>query len=447
MGCVANTAIAATEQEDAACREPVSPCREPVSPRSARPNFHRRYLLEEKIGEGCFACVYSCRRTDDGPECEFAVKITDLRRLKADQPAASDCYSRAQQEAALLKSIGSREHCCRFVDSMVDRRFHYLVMEKYSTTLYHALERMPELTERTLAAVVQQMFIAVSEVHALGILHRDVKPDNFLCAGPDATVKLCDFGFARKFPSGPACVRGVFGTAPFMSPEMIMGLEYAAPTDVWSLGVILYVLLCGEFPYMPEKPCKQLMRVAIARGTPRPSFAPRAEIQGVRLSTGAVEFLQALLNRDPEMRPSATEALEYGWFRAPAEGEEPATEPPSLRDALFAAECVGAFGSSSGGAGGQTVRSADRMLQELQRKYRWQDTRSNSGGLQDDTSCELSHSLDRSPKSPRTPRSPKSPATGERTPRSPKSPASKMQQVARAPQLYDAQRLGVLINT
>merc|ERR1719428_1666918 len=105
--------------------------------------------------------------------------------------------------------------------------------------------------------LVQQMFLAVSEVHALKMLHRDVKPDNFL-VGPGATVKLCDFGFARRFPSGPACVRGVFGTAPFMSPEMIMGLEYGAPTDVWSLGVVLYVLLCGEFPYMPEKPCKQL---------------------------------------------------------------------------------------------------------------------------------------------------------------------------------------------
>jgi serine/threonine protein kinase len=435
MGCVANTAVATAEQEEIACREPVSPCREPVGPLGARPNFHRCYLLEEKIGEGCFACVYSCKRADGAPEGEYAVKITDLRRSKADQPAASDCYSRAQQEATLLKSMGNREHCCRFVDSMVDRRFHYLVMEKYSTTLYHALKCMPELTERSLAAVVQQMFTAVSEVHALGILHRDIKPDNFLCEGPDATVKLCDFGFARKFPSGPACVRGVFGTAPFMSPEMIMGIEYAASTDIWSLGVVLYVLLCGEFPYMPEKPCKQLMRVAIARGSPRPSFSPCAAVQGVRLSTGVVEFLQALLNRDPEMRPSATEALDYGWFRPAAEEEEPSAKPDSLREALFAAERVGAFGSSSGGASGQTLRSADRMLQELQRKYRWQDSGSSSGGLQDDSGCEWSpkHSGEKSPKSPRTPKSPK-------------SPGGKMHQVARAPQVYDANRLGVLIN-
>jgi len=430
MGCVANTAIATSESEEI----PASPV-SPASPCTARPNFHRSYVLEEQIGEGCFACVYSCRRVDGAPESEYAVKITDLRRLKGDQPAASDCFLRVQQETSLLKSIGKLEHCCRFVDSMVDRRFHYLVMEKYSTTLYHALECMPELTERSLALVVQQMFAAVSEVHSVGILHRDVKPDNFLVTGLNGTVKLCDFGFARKFPSGPACVRGIFGTAPFMSPEMVMGLEYAAPTDVWSLGVILYALLCGEFPYMPERPCKQLMRAAIARGACRPSFAPAAAVQGIRLSTGAVEFLQALLNRDPEMRPSAREALDYGWFRAAAE-PEPLAESSCLREALFAAERVGAFGSSCGGSGGQMARSADRMLQELQRRYCRQGTRSSSGGLQDDGSFVWSpvHSGEKSPKSPRTPKSPK-------------SHGGKLHQVARAPQVYDAHRLGVLINT
>ncbi|CAK0875519.1 unnamed protein product, partial [Prorocentrum cordatum] len=293
-----------------------------------------------------------------------------------------------------------------------------------------------ELTERSLALVVQQMFAAVSEVHSVGILHRDVKPDNFLVTGLNGTVKLCDFGFARKFPSGPACVRGIFGTAPFMSPEMVMGLEYAAPTDVWSLGVILYALLCGEFPYMPERPCKQLMRAAIARGACRPSFAPAAAVQGIRLSTGAVEFLQALLNRDPEMRPSAREALDYGWFRAAAE-PEPLAESSCLREALFAAERVGAFGSSCGGSGGQMARSADRMLQELQRRYCRQGTRSSSGGLQDDGSFVWSpvHSGEKSPKSPRM------------TPKSPKSHGGKLHQVARAPQVYDAHRLGVLIKT
>jgi serine/threonine protein kinase len=394
------------------------------------PGFHQRYLLEGKIGEGCFACVYNCRRADGRPEGELAVKITDLRRIKADQHAASDFYSRVKREASLLKVIGDREHCCRFVDSMVDRRFHYLVMEKCSTTMFQALERMPELTERSLAMVVQQMVIAVAEVHALGILHRDIKPDNFLCVGPDTTVKLCDFGFARKIPSGPACVRGVFGTAPFMSPEMVTGLEYATPTDVWSLGVVLYVLLCGEFPYMPEKPCRQRMRLAIARGQPQPSFAPT--VAGVWLSTRAVGLLRALLDRDPEMRSSATDVLADPWFSAATE-EAPLVELPSLRESLLAAECVGAFGPSCAthGAGVQGGRSMDRTLQELQRKYRLQEVLSSRGGDDDDGGSK------------------KSPKDLEKEAPfcSPKHPDEKVSPRARALQDQASHRFGVMINT
>jgi len=421
MGCVASAAVTTSEHKGESSRESVIPCLETATPPMPCAGFHRRYLLGEKIAEGHMTCVYNCRRSD-GKEGELAVKVTEL--------AASDSHSRAKREASLLRAMGNQEHCCRFVDSMADRRFHYLVMEKCSSTMFQTLERIPELTERSLATVVQQMFVALAEVHALGIAHRDVKPDNFLCVGPDATVKLCDFGLARKVPSGPACVRGVFGTSPFMSPEMVMGREYGTPTDVWSLGVTLYVLLCGDFPYVPERPCRQRMRLAIARGEPRPSFAPT--VARVWLSTGAVELLQDLLDRDPATRPSAADALADPWFGA-ATGEPSPDKLPSLKRALLAAQRVGAFGSSGGarGAGVHEGPSMDRMLQELQRKYRFQEVLSSHGGLPDESGCR---------------RSPKCLEKG--TPSvSPKHPVEKESPCARALQSHGFHRFGVMIDT
>ncbi|CAK0900299.1 unnamed protein product [Prorocentrum cordatum] len=389
MGCAANVPATAPEHEKVACQDSAVACQDRATPGQEHlvthrecPSFHQRYLLGEMIGEGCCACVYSCRRADGGPEGEFAVKVTDLGRFKTNQHAASDCYSRAQREASLLKAMGSQEHCCRLVDCIVDQRFHYLVIGNCSMTLLQALKSVPELTERNMAALVQQMFIAVSEVHALKILHRDLKPDSFL-VGQDDTVKLCNFGFARRFPAGPACVRGVFGTAPFMSPEMITGLEYADPTDVWSLGATLYVLLCGEFPYGGPGGCgPRQMKVAIARGVPGPRFAPA--VAGAQLSPAAVALLRALLHRDPDVRPSAAEALGYRWFGAAAE-LAPGSPLPSVGDVLQAAERAGAFerGGGTRGASAPPARSMDRVLQELQREHQRQGVR-GSGSSRDD---------------------------------------------------------------
>jgi len=420
MGCAANTAVTAAEQERADCRE------FPSTHKSC-PNFHRRYLLQEKIGEGSFACVYNCRRIDR-PEDEVVVKITDLRRSKECQGYPHDlCLSWLQQEASLLKAAGDREHCCKFIDSMFDQRFYYLVMEKCSTTLRQALERMPELTERTLATVVKQMFIAVSEVHALRIVHRDVKPDSFLCVGPEATVKLSGFGFARRVPSGVSTIRGVFGSAPFMSPEMITGLGYAAPTDIWSLGVVLYVLLCGEFPYTPGSTCRNSMRAAVARGVPPPRFA--TAVAGAQLSAEAEELLRALLHRDPETRPQAAGALAFGWFRAAAE-EAPVGELPSLRGALFAADRAGAFGPAgvSRPPSAHKGRPMPVVLQELQEKHQRKEVHGSTRNSHDwgGRTSSPARSDERAPPCP------------------PKYPEGLLSPCARAPH---AGRLGVVIKT
>jgi len=333
--------------------------------RSLARNFHSRYALEERLGEGCFARVYACTRVGDGSGDQLAVKITDLKGRPDDTKERI-----ARQEVHILRRIGSQEHCCKIVDSMFCRRFHYIVMERCSMPLVAALEGVPELTELSIAGFVRQMLRALACVHSADVVHRDVKPDNFICSGsgPEATVKLCDFGLAEVVRADSPGVAGRFGTAPFMSPEMILGSLYGTPTDVWSLGVILYVLVVGQFPYIPKRPCANLMRAAIASGSPKPGF--QCVVPGAELSPQVLDLARSLLGRDPKERPSAAKALEHRWFSP--ELDEDQRPQHSLRGALRSASKVGAFSTQSGtaqGAFGQTPDSMDLALQELQGRY------------------------------------------------------------------------------
>jgi serine/threonine protein kinase len=220
--------------------------------------------------------------------------------------------------------------------------------------------------------------MAVACVHGHDVVHRDVKPDNFLCSGPEDTVKLCDFGLAEVVRAGGRGVAGQFGTAPFMSPEMIWGSSYGTPVDVWSLGVILYTLVVGQFPYVPEKPCVKLMKAAVAAGVPEPSFQCVAE--GVELSLEVLDLVRGLIHRDPEERPRAAAALDHSWFGPEAEGQR--RPKHSLKEALAAAQKVGAFTIKDRSNEASDSRSPDSMdlaLQELQSRHQLQDSRFGLG--------------------------------------------------------------------
>mmetsp|Transcript_74185 Transcript_74185/g.207227 ORF Transcript_74185/g.207227 Transcript_74185/m.207227 type:complete len:447 (-) Transcript_74185:340-1680(-) len=380
MGCVQHVAAAGQDIDDPVRISSASQWsdggdspKSPMTPRrGSSASFHSRYALDGRLGEGCFARVYACRRQGDGSNDPFAVKITDLKGR------VDDTRERiARQEAHILRRVGNQAHCCRLIDSMFCRRFHYIVLERCTQPLAAALEAVPELTEVGLAGFARQMLQGLACVHGADVVHRDVKLDNFLCSGPEATVKLCDFGLAEVVCAGGLGVTGLFGTAPFMSPEMVVGSAYGTPTDVWSLGVCLYALVVGEFPYVPERPCVKLMKAAIASGAPKPSF--QCVVPGAELSWQVLDLISGLIDRDPSERPSAATARGHPWF-SPEPGEEPRPQH-SLKEALRAAHRVGAFRRQGGDgeAMGHTPDAMDMALQRLQMRYWLQDRSRQSG--------------------------------------------------------------------
>mmetsp|Transcript_7698 Transcript_7698/g.21358 ORF Transcript_7698/g.21358 Transcript_7698/m.21358 type:complete len:351 (-) Transcript_7698:359-1411(-) len=271
----------------------------------------------------------------------------DMRAVKGNQKyddVDHHTKSLVLSEVDVLKRVSTLPHCVALHGAYIEGFLSDVVMERCDMTLLQALESGPELTESTLLPIIKEMLQALDGIHKLGVVHRDIKPDNFLlvCSGRERTIKLCDFGFAVALPEDNGEVMGVFGTTPFMSPEMLRKDSYGAKTDVWSLGVLVYVLLCGQFPYHPLPLSVKAMKAAIVMGTPKPTFQPADSLgaAGSQPSPAAFVFLHSTLDRKAGRRSSAANALQLSWLASPADSQR---SEQSLWLTLKAAKSVGAF--------------------------------------------------------------------------------------------------------
>lgn len=224
-----------------------------------------------------------------------------------------------------------------------------MVMEKCRCSLYEHLELSQDFNETFLARLLSQMLLGLKQLHSVGVVHRDIKPENFMIAmDENHTVKLGDFGLSGTLAVnsvlGLKKVIGVYGTAPFMCPEIIKNGECDEKADIWSLGVVAYVLLFGSFPYVPRQPSSKLMKMAIMEGDP-PTFAPIGRNSGGAhyRTQNAIDFVMTLLNRDALLRPSAADACHINYVRLSSRSKLEGQELPSLRTMLHSAKRAGAF--------------------------------------------------------------------------------------------------------
>ncbi len=230
------------------------------------------YVLDAEIGRGGMAVVYAARRADGGFEQEVAVKILAAGLL----PTALAARFRAEQQ--VLARLRHPNIAAMLDGGVADDGTPYLVMERIDGDPIdrHCDQRKTSIEQRI--TLFLQTCAAVAEAHRKLIVHSDIKPSNVLVTA-DHQVKLLDFGIAKLLdPAGD--VGSVTGTGArpmtpeYAAPEQLRGGDVTVATDVYALGVLLYVLLTGRRPYsLDGLGAAEVERVVCEREPPAPSTA------------------------------------------------------------------------------------------------------------------------------------------------------------------------------
>jgi len=270
---------------------------------SNRGKVEDHYELEKKvIGEGSYGSVVRCTNKE----------TSQMRALKTISHAVIGSQSDQFKEEMAIMKLLDHPNIVRLYETFEDARNIYLVLELCTGgELFDRIVEVGNFTEKVAVLVVQQMLRAINYMHLNYIMHRDLKPENWLLASDESmdksSLKLIDFGLSKRFEPGQfASTRA--GTPYYVAPEVLDG-RYAEKSDVWSIGVIMYIMLCGSPPFTGNETVAVLDAVRRAR----PTF-DRESWKGI--SAEAKQLLKSLLTKDPSSRLTAANALKHPWMAA-----------------------------------------------------------------------------------------------------------------------------------
>jgi calcium/calmodulin-dependent protein kinase I len=265
---------------------------------AAEEALRREYVVGEEIGRGRFGTVRRCYAAATGEP--FALKTTPKAALRADPLD----LALAEQEPKVhhLASAASR-HVVALHAAFVDADAVHLVLDLCAGgDLFALVSARGALPEPEAAELMAQLADALAGCHRRGVAHRDVKPDNLLFdAAAGGALRLGDFGSAAWFGDGRP-MTGLVGTPYYVAPEVVAGREYTEKVDVWSAGVVLYMMLSGTVPFSGATAGEIFQ--AVLRGNLR--FPPRAF---AAVSPEAKDLLRRMLCRDVWRRLSAEQVL------------------------------------------------------------------------------------------------------------------------------------------
>lgn len=268
---------------------------------------------KKKIGEGSYGSV--CKARNKATKAMRAIKTINKAALKS--PEAF------KKEIQIMKIL-DHPNICKLYESFQDHRYIYLVLELCTGgELFDRIIEYGHLTEKQAALLMQNMFRAIYYMHQCHYTHRDLKPENFIFTTKEAieksVLKLIDFGLAREFQPEQVLTTKA-GTPYYVAPQVLAG-KYDHMADMWSLGVIMYVMLCGYPPFYGESDQEVLDEV-------RQGKVKFQAADWKNVSEDAKALIKNLLQMNPKERYTAEQALNDVWIKEKA----PKTKDVNLQD-------------------------------------------------------------------------------------------------------------------
>ncbi|KAH8519993.1 hypothetical protein H0E87_001444 [Populus deltoides] len=284
----------------------------PIGPVLGRPmeDVKSIYSIGKELGRGQFGITHLCTNKVTGEQ--FACKTIAKRKLVNKEDVED-----VRREVQIMHHLTGQPNIVELKGAYEDKHSVHLVMELCAGgELFDRIIAKGHYTERAAASLLRTIVQIIHTCHSMGVIHRDLKPENFLLLNKqeNSPLKATDFGLSVFYKSGEV-FKDIVGSAYYIAPE-VLKRRYGPEADVWSVGVMLFILLSGVPPFWAES--EHGIFNAILRGhidftsDPWPSISPQAK-----------DLVRKMLTSDPKQRMTAIQVLGHPWIKE--DGEAPDT--------------------------------------------------------------------------------------------------------------------------
>ncbi|KAJ6684704.1 SERINE/THREONINE-PROTEIN KINASE [Salix purpurea] len=267
------------------------------------------YDLDKELGRGQFGTTYLC--TEKATRRKYACKSISRGKLVTERD-----IEYVRREILILQHLAGQPNIVEFRGAYEDKENLHVVMELCSGgELFDRIIAKGSYSEKEAAAIMRQIVSVVHVCHFMGVMHRDLKPENFLLASNDdkAPIIATDFGGSVFIEEGKV-YQDLVGSAYYIAPE-VLKRSYGKEIDVWSAGIILYILLSGAPPFWAET--EKGIFEAVLEGNLDLESPPWPDI-----SSSAKDLIRKMLTRDPKSRITAAQALQHPWMKVDGDASD-----------------------------------------------------------------------------------------------------------------------------